>query len=162
MPLGRLSHMARRASGSNQEMQGSSVWRGGGSDGQIHKTGGALYGVLKRPGYCWLEGRKEFDVTASHLRFDCSHPGCQSKARGREESGQGFSCGKGLSHPGCRRGTARSMLLFSPARVLGFTHIRPDTPQYHRTACVAASPVLATCGSCPSDDAFENTFLCLS
>src|SRR6266567_4568094 len=46
---------------------------------------------------------------------------CQSKARGREESGQGFSCGKGLSHTGCRRGTARRILLFSPARVLGFT-----------------------------------------
>src|SRR5947207_10901320 len=42
---------------------------------------------------------------------------CQSKAHGREEAGQGFSCGKGLSHPGCRRGTARRILLFSPARV---------------------------------------------
>src|SRR6266566_2993969 len=35
----------------------------------------------------------------------------------REESGQGFSCGKGLSPTGCRRGTARRILLFSPARV---------------------------------------------
>src|SRR6266487_669327 len=43
--------MARRASGSNQEMQGSSVWRGGGGDGQIHKTGGALYGVFCAPGF---------------------------------------------------------------------------------------------------------------
>jgi hypothetical protein len=46
---------------------------------------------------------------------------CQSKARGREESVQGFSCGKGLSQTGCRRGTARRILLFSPARLLGFT-----------------------------------------
>ena len=42
---------------------------------------------------------------------------CQSKAHGREEAGQGFSCGKGLSQTGCRRGTARRILLFSPARV---------------------------------------------
>ena len=114
--------MARRASGSNQEI--GEVLSGveeAVTDGQIHQTGGALSGVLKRPGFCWLEGRKEFDVTASHLRFDCSLPGCQSKARGREESGQGCSCGKGLEHPGCRRGTARRMLLFSPARVLGLT-----------------------------------------
>ena len=41
--------------------------RGGGGDRQIHKTGGALYGVLKRPGFCWLEGRKAFDVTASQI-----------------------------------------------------------------------------------------------
>ena len=42
---------------------------------------------------------------------------CQSKARGREASLQAGSCAKGLSPTGCRRGTARSMLLFSPARV---------------------------------------------
>src|SRR6266699_3433754 len=42
---------------------------------------------------------------------------CQSQARGREASLQAGSCAKGLSPTGCRRGTARSMLLFSPARV---------------------------------------------
>ena len=46
---------------------------------------------------------------------------CQSKARGRQESVQACSCGKGLSQTGCRRGMARRILLFSPARVLGFT-----------------------------------------
>ncbi len=46
---------------------------------------------------------------------------CQSKARGREEAVQGFSWGKGLSQTGCRRGMARRILLFSPARVLGLT-----------------------------------------
>ena len=47
--------MARRASGSNQEIwEVLSGVEEAVTDGQIHKTGGALSGVLKRPGFCWL------------------------------------------------------------------------------------------------------------
>ena len=145
--MGRLSHMARRASGSNQEMQGSSVVRGGGGDGQIHKTGGALYGVLKRPGFCWLEGRKAFDVTASQI-LALSHIGAGvvflASSRERFNTGISLTVDGGLDL--VSGSSLRSQRLLQLFLIQSHFHvgdillyvIRPSSCQVVQLLCVSA------------------------